>query len=422
MERSYVCIDLKSFYASVECVDRGLDPFSTNLVVADPERTDKTICLAITPAMKALGVKNCCRVFEIPPNISYIMATPRMQRYLDVSAQIYAIYLRYVSPDDAHVYSVDECFIDATPYLGLYHVEARAFARMLADAVFSETGICATVGIGTNLFLAKVALDITAKHAPDNIGVLDERSFREQVWFHQPITDIWGIGPGIARRLASHGAFDLAGVAALRPEVVMREFGKNGELLIDHAWGLEPCTMADIHAYRPQGYSLSSGQVLPCDYTYDDARTVMREMAEESLLELHAQQLAAGGVSLHVGYSRRAAAEEYGTGFTGGSRRLPAHTSSRSYLLECFDELFAATTFRAGFIRRLSLALVDLSRDCQPELDLFGDDRERRERDLLAAVSKVRTRFGRSAVMRGLSLKEGATGLERSRQIGGHRA
>jgi DNA polymerase V len=422
MERVYICIDLKSFYASVECADRGLDPFTDNLVVADPSRTEKTICLAITPAMKALGVKNRCRVFEIPAGISYVMATPRMQRYLDVSAQIYAIYLRYVSPDDVHVYSVDECFIDATPYLRLYGTDARAFARTLMDAVFSETGICATAGIGTNLFLAKVALDITAKHAPDNIGMLDEASFREQIWFHQPITDIWGIGAGIARRLAAHGAHDLAGVAALPPDVLMREFGKNGEFLIDHAWGLEPCTIEDIHAYRPTGHSISNGQVLPCDYTYDDARTVMREMVEESLLELHVQGLAAGGVSLHVGYSRQAAREGHGTGFTGASRRFPAATASRSYLLERFEELFAQTTSRGGRIRRVLTALTELVPDSQPELDLDGVGRQRREHDLQAAVAQARSRFGRGAVMKGMSLKENATGIERSRQIGGHRA
>ena len=248
-EKTYLCIDLKSFYASVECADRGLDPFVDNLVVADPERSRTTICLAITPAMKALGVKNRCRVFEIPDGIDYTMARPRMRRYMEVSAGIYAIYLRFVSPEDVHVYSIDECFIDATPYLPLYGMDARAFARTLMTAVFQETGICATAGVGTNLFLAKAALDITAKHAPDNIGFLDEGTFKQQIWFHRPITDIWGIGPGIARRLARHGAQDLASVAALNPEVLYREFGVNAEYLIDHAWGQEPCTIAEIQAY-----------------------------------------------------------------------------------------------------------------------------------------------------------------------------
>ncbi|MBQ6454082.1 MAG: DNA repair protein, partial [Coriobacteriales bacterium] len=211
-DRTYLCIDLKSFYASVECVERGLDPFTTNLVVADPERSEKTICLAITPAMKALGVRNRCRVFEIPKGIDYIMAKPQMHRYMEVSADIYAVYLRWISPQDIHVYSIDEVFIDATPYLRLYGMDARGLANMLMDAVFKETGVSATAGIGTNLFLAKVALDVTAKHAPDRIGYLDEAEFRRSIWHHRPITDIWNIGPGIAARLSGYGVFDLAGV------------------------------------------------------------------------------------------------------------------------------------------------------------------------------------------------------------------
>ena len=277
-QKTYLCIDLKSFYASVECADLGLDPFVDNLVVADPERSRTTICLAITPAMKARGVKNRCRVFDIPANMSYIMARPRMRRYMEVSAAIYAIYLRYVSPEDVHVYSIDECFIDATPYLSLYGMDARTFARTLMSAVFKETSICATAGVGTNLFLAKVALDITAKHAPDNIGFLDEAAFRREIWFHRPITDIWGIGPGISARLAKHGARDLASTAALSPQVLYREFGVNAEFLIDHAWGQEPCTIAEIHAYAPEGHSLVNGQVLPGDYSFSEARMVMREM------------------------------------------------------------------------------------------------------------------------------------------------
>ena len=235
--KSYVRIDLKSFYASVECVDRGLDPFTENLVVADPARGSGTICLAITPAMKALGVKNRCRIFQIPNGIEYTMATPRMARYMEVSAQINALYLHYVSTEDIHVYSIDECFIDATPYLKLYRMGAKAFAEMLRNKVTEETGITATAGIGPNLFLAKVALDIEAKKAADGIGILDEESYKREIWFHRPITDIWQVGPGIAHRLAKHGIHDMAGVCAANPAWLKKEFGKNGEYLLDHAWG-----------------------------------------------------------------------------------------------------------------------------------------------------------------------------------------
>ena len=311
MGSAYLCIDLKCFYASVECVDRGRDPFEHRLVVADPSRGRKTICLAISPAMKALGVRNRCRVFEIPDGIDYEMARPRMRRYMEVSADIYARYLRYFSPEDIHVYSVDEVFIDVTPYLALYGKTPRELAVELIDMVRRETGICATAGIGTNLFLAKVALDVTAKHAPDNIGELDEERYKCLIWPHRPITDIWGIGPGIARRLAQMGAHDMGGVALLPEKVLYDEFGVNAELLIDHAWGVEPCTMAEIHAYRPKAHSMGSGQVLMRDYAFDEAQVVLREMVDNLALELVDKGLVCGHVSLFVGYAHeRGAASE----------------------------------------------------------------------------------------------------------------
>lgn len=303
-EKCYLCIDLKSFYASVECADRGWDPFTTKLVVADPERSQTTICLAVSPALKALGVPGRCRVFEIPSTIDYFMAPPRMKRYMEVSTHIYSLYLRYVSPQDIHVYSIDECFIDATPYLSLYHMDATTFAKTLTKTVFDETGICATVGIGTNLFLAKVALDITAKHTHDGIGILNETTFKQQVWFHQPITDIWNIGPGIARRLVKYGVHDLAGVCAMEEKTLYKEFGVNAEYLIDHAWGQEPCTIAQIHSYVPEGHSLMNGQVLPCDYTLEETRMVMHEMLDASVLELVQKGLVAESISLSIGYAR----------------------------------------------------------------------------------------------------------------------
>ena len=326
-ERTYVCIDLKSFYASVECVDRGLDPLAANLVVADPERTEKTICLAITPSMKALGLSSRCRVFEIPAGVDYVMAKPRMQRYMEVSADIYSIYLRYVSPEDVHAYSIDECFIDATPYLALYRMSARQFAVMLMDAVLAETGVCATAGVGSNLFLAKVALDITAKHAEDRIGYLDQAEFERSIQTHRPITDIWNIGPGIAKRLAKYAVYDLRGVCEMSESTLYREFGVNAEYLIDHAHGVEPCTIADIHAYEPGGHSLGNGQVLPCDYSYDEAKDVLKEMVDQLVLDLVDKRLVAASISLYVGYAKdpgERAGEADGAFFDGGHGRRPA--------------------------------------------------------------------------------------------------
>lgn len=301
-ERTYICIDLKTFYASVECVDRGLDPFKQNLVVADMDRGRATICLAVSPAMKSQGVCNRCRVFEIPDSIDYIAAKPRMRHYMEVSAQIYGIYLEYVSPQDIHVYSIDECFIDATPYLSLYGLTAREFAERLRRAVLTRTGITATAGIGPNLFLCKVALDITAKHDKDGMGVLDEERFKREIWRHRPITDIWGIGPGTAERLSKYHVYDLMGVAALDQRILYREFGVNAEYLIDHAHGIEPCTIADIQAYKPQDTSSVSGQVLARNYSYDEALTVLREMVENSVLDLVEKGLVTSSISLSVGY------------------------------------------------------------------------------------------------------------------------
>ena len=312
----YLCIDLKSFYASVECVARGLDPFKTNLVVADPSRGRGAICLAITPAMKALGIRNRCRLFEIPPDVDYIAAKPRMRLYMQTSAEIYAVYLRHVSPQDIYVYSIDECFIDAAPYLQLYRTTPVALAKRLIQAVFDATGICATAGIGTNLFLAKVALDITAKHSPDHIGVLDEDSFRKTVWFHRPITDIWNIGRGTARRLEKFGVRDLHGVAMLPEDCLFREFGVNARFLIDHANGREPCTIAEIQAYQAKSLSFSNSQILFSDYTAQDAFTVLREMIDAQTLRLVEAGMVAGSLSLSVGYSKDVLPP------SGGSRTL----------------------------------------------------------------------------------------------------
>ncbi len=442
MDHAYLCVDLKCFYASVECVDRGYDPFERRLVVADPSRGEKTICLAISPAMKALGVRNRCRLFEIPDGIDYEMARPRMRRYMEVSAQIYALYLRYFSPEDIHVYSVDECFIDVGPYLALYGKTPRELAVELIGLVRHRTGICATAGVGPNLFLAKVALDVTAKHAPDNIGELDEERFKCVIWPHRPITDIWGIGPGIARRLAAMGATSLGEVALLPEERLYEEFGINAELLIDHAWGIEPCTIAEIQAYRPRAHSIGNGQVLARDYEFEEALVVLREMVDSLVLDLVDKQLACGRLSLYVGYAhvRRAWDEEgaappterfvgeHGTRLigraaegAGASRKLAATTDSRSVITKRFVELFSEAVDPNRPVRRINIALGELVPVEFADLTLFTNvAAEKSERSLAQATLAVKRRFGKNALVRGLSYRPGATGRERNKQVGGH--
>lgn len=417
--RTYLCIDLKSFYASVECIDRGFDPFGTNLVVADPTRGRSTICLAASPAIKRLGVPSRCRVYQIPQHIKYEMAPPRMKRYMEVSAQIYGIYLRSICPQDIHVYSIDECFIDATPYLKLYQTDVRSFAKKLIGDVQTETGICATAGIGTNLFLAKVALDITAKHVDDHIGYLDEREFRRVIWHHRPITDIWGIGPGIARRLLQYNAQDLYGITQIDERFLHKEFGVNAEFLIDHAWGYESCTMADIKAYKPRAHSISNGQVLCRDYTFSEARTVLREMVSASALNLVEKRLVCDSISLYVGYSLG----EDGATSAGASRKLGEHTNSRRKLTERLLDIYDEISDPRRSVRRLNIALGDLIPEEQAARSLFDDiETEEEEHNLSATTLAVQRKFGKNALLRGISLREEATQRERNMQVGGHRA
>ena len=438
-ERTYVCIDLKSFYASVECVARGLDPMETKLVVADPARSEMTICLAVSPAMKAAGVRNRCRLHEIPKGMEFITARPRMKTYMQASADIYATYLRYVSPDDIHPYSIDECFIDATPYLELYGMDARGFADTLRAAVKAETGIPATAGIGPNLFLAKVALDISAKHAADGIGELTERTFREQIWPHRPITDIWNIGPGIARRLAKYRVFDLRGVTEMDPDVLYGEFGVNAEYLIDHAWGLEPCTIAEIKAYEPETSSLMNGQILPCGYNFDDTLMVLREMVDDTVLDLVDKHLVTDHISLHVSYVRDARIDgaasgglfEGGHGLRradgrsgphgGGSRKIPERTNSFAKLFGYVEALFRETVDPARTMRKISVGFGNLVDEDLATADLFTDvEAAARERRRQEAVLAVKGKFGKNALIKGVSLREHALGRERNEMVGGH--
>lgn len=414
MSSCYVCIDLKSFFASVECVDRGLDPFKANLVVADEARGRGAICLAVSPAMKALGVPNRCRLFEIPNGLDYIIALPHMRRYMEVSAGIVALYQQYVSPDDIHVYSIDECFIDAAPYLRLYRQTPREFAQMLMDAVFRETGICASAGIGTNLFLCKLALDITAKHADDHIGILDEESFRQTLWRHRPITDVWGIGRGTARRLALLGVYDLHGVTELPEPVLYKAFGVNAQVLIDHAHGRESGTIAQIHAYQPKSHSLSNSQILFSDYTRKDAYVVLREMVDAMVLKLVEQELLAGAVALSVGYSgdRLPAA--------GGSHRLEQATDSFRVIMAAFDDIYARTVQDLP-IRRIAIALQELSSGANLQLTLFDHlAAQQREHDLQSARILIKNKFGKNALLKGLSYTDAGTARTRNKLIGGH--
>lgn len=413
--RTYVCIDLKSFYASVECVARGLDPFSVNLVVADPDRTEKTICLAVSPAMKKLGVPGRCRVFEIPKDIEYIMAVPRMQTYIDVSAKIYGIYLRYISKDDIHVYSIDEVFMDVTDYLGMYNCTAKELGRKMMQDVFKETGITATCGIGTNLYLAKVALDILAKHMPDHIGILTEESYCEKLWDHKPMTDFWRVGPGTVRRLSHNGMETMRDVAHADEALLYHIFGIDAELLIDHAWGRESCTMKDIKNYRPQTNSLSSGQALSREYAHDEGRLVVKEMADLLCLELVQKEKITESLSLGLGYAGE-------KGWDGGSVHLYSATNSASIIVPAMEKLYDRVKDPNLNIKRIQMSYNNIQDDNYRQLSLFTDlEEEEKEKKVQKAMISIKDRYGKNAVLKGMNLEEGGKTIERNNQIGGHR-
>ncbi|MDO5112432.1 MAG: DNA repair protein [Clostridia bacterium] len=419
--RTYLCIDLKSFYASVECVERGLDPMTAKLVVADPERSEKTICLAVSPALKALGVRNRCRVFEIPKTISYIMATPRMQKYIDYAAEIYGIYLNFIAKEDIHVYSIDEAFLDVTSYLPLYGCTAKEMAVKLMEAVACKVGVRATCGIGTNLYLAKIALDITAKHAPDFIGVLDEQSYRETLWAHTPLTDFWRIGAGTARRLEELGIYTMGELARADEERLYRTFGIDAELLIDHAWGREPVTIADIKAYKPKTSCLTSGQVLMRDYTFEEGRLIAREMADAMCLDMVDKSLVASSVSLMVGYSNALHAP-----FAKGSTKLARATNADSVILPAVTALYERIVEHDKPVRRMYLICNNVMPDAglvQTSLFDAGDNVGLiRSRKMQKAVLGIKKKYGKNAMLRGMDLEEAATAQERNKQIGGHKS
>lgn len=498
MVRTYLAIDLKSFYASVECVARGLDALTTNLVVADERRTEKTICLAVSPSLKAYGIPGRARLFEVVQKVreinrarrrqapdgvltgssadaaelqkdaslavGYLIAPPRMAHYMEVSAKIYEIYLRYVAPEDIHVYSIDEVFIDATSYLAPMKMTARDFAKKLMGDVLAETGITATAGIGTNLYLCKVAMDVGAKHImPDEDGAriaeLDEMRYRRTLWEHRPITDFWRVGKGYAEKLAAHGMYTMGDVARCslggvndyyNEDLLYKLFGVNAELLIDHAWGWEPCTIADIKAYKPRQSSIGAGQVLQCAYPYEKAKLVASEMAEGLALALVEKELVTDQIVMTVGYdvdnpSYRGeyTVDRYGRKIpkhAHGTQNLARQTSSAKRITEAVASLFERIVDPKLFVRRMYLTaarVVPESQKTTPQpqqLSLFSDpEKERaesasedealeREKRRQQAVLEIKNKYGKNAILKGKNFEEGATAKERNEQIGGHKA
>ncbi len=415
MQKYYLCIDLKTFYASVECVERGLDPFNTNLVVADESRGKGTICLAVSPKMKMLGVKNRCRLFEIPPTIKYMIAMPRMKKYIEYSANIYAIYLKYFAKEDIHVYSIDEAFMDATNYLKLYQMNPVELAKIIIKDIYKNYGITATAGIGTNMYLAKIALDITAKHSATNIGYLDEEKYKKELWLHKPLSDFWQIGKGIERRLNKMRVFTMYDVAHIDQKRLYKEFGVNAEYLIDHSWGKESCTIADIKKYKPKTNSITNSQVLFEDYSFEKARLVLKEMVELGSLRLIENNLVTNTVGLYIGYSKDIIKA------TSESKKLENYTNVYSELLKAFLEIYDNNINRGVAIRRIGVNFANVIETENVQLSLFADQEKiDKERKLELTISGIKNKMGKNTILRGMNLEEGATTLVRNKLIGGH--
>ena len=450
-ERTYIAIDLKSFYASAECVARGLDPLTTHLVVADASRTDKTICLAVSPSLKAYGIPGRARLFEVNQklkgtNVQFIIAPPRMSYYIEVSSRIYSIYLRFIAPEDIHVYSIDEVFIDATDYLRLYATTPHDLAMRLVREVLKETGITATAGIGPNLYLCKVAMDVEAKHSePDKDGVrvaaLDEMSYRRKYWAHRPLTDFWRIGRGTVARLEAMHLYTLGDVARRSltdEESLYKAFGVNAELLIDHAWGWEPCTMEQIKGYRPVTSSLSSGQVLTRPYKAEEAGLIVREMTDLLVLDLVEKKLVTDQIVLHIGYESGPSRDYKGPVVDDwygrptpkpahGSVNLPGATSSTAIILKATVDLFRRIIDPALQVRRIYVVASHVLPEEKADglqLGLFDElpvdlAKERRQQE---AILEIRRRFGKNAILKGMNFEDAATTRLRNSQIGGHKA
>ena len=417
-KRKYLCIDGKCFYASVECAERGLNPFETNLVVADPGRGKNALCLAISPKMKALGVHNRCRLSDIPGNIKYEIALPRMQLYVDYCADIYALYLDYFAAEDIHVYSIDEAFIDVTDYLPMYGMDAKQLARELMNEIAEKLHVPTTAGVGTNLYLAKIALDITAKKTRDHMGYLDEDIFRKTLWDHMPLTDFWGIARGKANRLSHYGIFTMRGIANADPALLYKVFGIDAELMIDHAWGRESCLMEDIKNYRSKSHSVSFSQILPRDYEYEEAAVVMAEMTIHGCLELYKRHVITNKVWIGVGYSRHEMLPA-----AQGSIKLPCATQLSSIIEPAVKQKYREIVALGVPIRNLAIAFCDTRDEGCEGYDLFTDwAKVDKEKTAERAVLEIRDRFGKNAVLRGVNLLNAGTQRERNTFIGGHRA
>lgn len=417
INKIYLCIDLKSFYASVECVERGLDPFEVNLVVADPDRGGGAITLAATPAIKKLGVPSRGRIYEISDNIEYIIARPRMHLYMEYSARIYSIFLKHIAPEDIHVYSIDEAFLDATPYLELYGLTPKQLARRILEDIYDETGITATVGIGTNLFLTKVALDITAKHTPDNMGYLNVELFRQQLWHHTPLTDFWMIGPGTANHLARLGITDLYGITQFPEYILYREFGIYAEILIDHAWGKETVEIKDIKAYQPKANSISNSQILFEDYNYKDAFLILKEMVDSNVLTLTEKHLVSDHISLFIGYSKDKRKP------SRGSTKITNRTNSYRILMEEFRLLYQKIVDPNYPIRHIGVSFGNVRDEIYEQYDLFADiDEIEKERKLQQTLVDIRNKFGKNTVLKGMNYLDKGTARYRNTTIGGHKA
>lgn len=486
-QHTYIAIDLKSFYASVECRERGLDPLTTNLVVADSSRTEKTICLAVSPSLKAYGIPGRPRLFEViqkvkeinalrNDSVTYIVATPQMALYMKYSTRIYNIYLRYIAPEDIHVYSIDEVFIDATHYLNTYQMSAEELAIAMIQEVLRETGITATAGIGSNLYLSKIAMDIVAKHSEENedgvrMACLDEGSYRRLLWNHRPLTDFWRVGRGYAKKLEQCGLMTMGDIAQCslgremdfyNEELLYKMFGVNAQLLIDHAWGWEPCTIADVKAYKPDNSSMGSGQVLQSPYSFDKARLIVREMIELLVLDLVRKKLVTDQLVLTVGYdieslnnphirekyTGEVKVDHYGRQIpkhTHGTTNLSRKTSLTTEIVRAMMELYDRIVNPYLLIRRVNMSanhIVDEksvnSSDCYQQLDLFSMmeinaetkkqqsieelAKMEREKKMQQAVLKIKDRYGKNAILKGMNLEEGGMTQERNRQIGGHKA
>ena len=403
----------------MECVARGLDPMITNLVVADPTRSENTICLAVSPSMKALGVKNRCRIKDIPGHIQLIVAQPRMQLYIDCAAEIYGVFLKYIAPEDIHVYSIDESFLDVTPYLTMYNMTAKEIAIMIIKDVKETVGTICTCGIGTNLYLAKIALDIKAKHAVDFIGELNEETYRKELWDHKPITDFWQIAEGKASRLRKHGITTMRQVAMMDENYLYDWFGIDAELLIDHAWGRESTTIADIKAYRSKSKRLSSGQVLMRDYKYSVGEIIAKEMMDQLCLDMAAKKVATDSISLYVGYSHTE-----GVPGTGGTAKLGMETNTASMLVPAIETLYRRIVDPRFVIRRVCISCNNVVEDRGVlQLNMFEDaTKQLRDKALQEAMLAIRAKYGKNSILKGMNYDPAATGRERNAQIGGHRA